>query len=130
MLPAVAIIVRDPLGRVLFVRDRDSGAWGLPAGAIDPGEAPRDAAVRELQEECGIECRNLELVAGLGGREFRHTYPSGDLVEYSAFVYRGSVPEDFTPDPQDVAEVMAARFFTRDAAPDLALPYPEHLLWV
>jgi len=30
--------------------------WQLPKGLIDPGETARDAAVREVREEAGIEC--------------------------------------------------------------------------
>ena len=129
LLPAVAVVVRDPSGRLLLVRDRDSGAWGLPSGAVEPAESPSDAAYRELHEECGIDCQHLELVAGLGGEEFRHTYPNGDVAEYSIFVFRGSASEDSMPHPQDGEEVAEARFFPRDTAPALALRYPDDILW-
>ena len=36
-------------------------AWQMPQGGIDPGEAPRDAALRELYEETGI--RSVRIVA-------------------------------------------------------------------
>jgi ADP-ribose pyrophosphatase YjhB (NUDIX family) len=129
VLPGVAVIVRDSGGRLLLVRDRDSGAWGLPAGAIEPSESPSDAAHRELREETGIDCQPLELIAGLGGDEFRHTYPNGDMVEYAIFVYGGTAAEDSVARPQDDQEVAEARFFERDAAPALSLPYPEDILW-
>lgn len=32
-----------------------SGTWGIPGGARNPGESPIDAALRETQEETGIE---------------------------------------------------------------------------
>lgn len=32
---------------------RDLGAWSIPKGEIEPGEAPRAAALRELAEELG-----------------------------------------------------------------------------
>jgi predicted NUDIX family NTP pyrophosphohydrolase len=33
---------------------KDEGAWTIPKGEIDPGEAPLDAAKRELAEETGV----------------------------------------------------------------------------
>ena len=103
--------------------------WGLPAGSVEPSESPQEAARRELREECGIDCDRLELVAGLGGREFRHEYQNGDVVEYSVFVYEGTVSGSEHLAPFDTAEVTEVRFFARSAAPSLSLPYPENLLW-
>ena len=34
--------------------DSDYDAWQMPQGGIDPGEDPRTAALRELQEETGV----------------------------------------------------------------------------
>ncbi len=39
-------------GCLLFIFRR--GKWDLPKGKIDPGEKPREAALREVAEECGI----------------------------------------------------------------------------
>jgi 8-oxo-dGTP pyrophosphatase MutT (NUDIX family) len=130
LLPAVAVVVRDPVGRLLLVRDRESGEWSLPAGAVEPSESPNEAARRELLEETGLECDSLEFVTGVGGDEFRHTYPNGDVVEYSIFVFECSASADLIPDPKDGDEVAEARFFDRYAAPPLAWPYPESVLWL
>src|SRR5690606_8651952 len=35
--------------------DEMAGKWGLPGGHVDPGESHHQAAVRELNEEAGIE---------------------------------------------------------------------------
>src|SRR5689334_21818324 len=35
--------------------DKDVGAWSIPKGEIEDGEEPKDAAVRELQEEIGMK---------------------------------------------------------------------------
>jgi len=50
-----AIVVRE--GRVLMVRHRHQGHdyWCLPGGALEPGEAPQDGALRELREECNVD---------------------------------------------------------------------------
>ena len=34
--------------------DSEIAAWQMPQGGIDPGETPRDAALRELGEETGL----------------------------------------------------------------------------
>jgi len=60
--------LRDADGRVLIV-ERPAGKiaalkWEFPGGKIEPGETPREALVRELQEEIGIvahTCRPLIL---------------------------------------------------------------------
>ncbi len=47
-----------------FWARRDDGAWTLPKGEIQPGEAPLDAAIREFHEETG--CRPAGPFASLG----------------------------------------------------------------
>jgi predicted NUDIX family NTP pyrophosphohydrolase len=36
-----------------FWRGKDVGAWMIPKGGIEPGEAPAEAALREFEEETG-----------------------------------------------------------------------------
>lgn len=55
---AVRVICVNPAGDVLLLKWRDpvGGAqfWEPPGGGIEPGEAPEDAARRELWEETGL----------------------------------------------------------------------------
>jgi 8-oxo-dGTP diphosphatase len=58
---AAAIIVND--GRVLLVRRRVAEgelSWQFPAGEVEPGEAPEDAAVREAHEETTLTVTALK----------------------------------------------------------------------
>ncbi|HEX8127164.1 MAG TPA: NUDIX domain-containing protein [Allosphingosinicella sp.] len=71
---------RDPDGiRLLlahpggpFWRSKDEGAWMIPKGLIEPGEAPLAAALREFEEELGAkpggEPRPLCEVRQAGGK--------------------------------------------------------------
>jgi len=57
--PAVGIMLLNRAGLVFVGRriDMPAGlaAWQMPQGGIDPGETPREAALRELREEVGTD---------------------------------------------------------------------------
>ena len=127
MIPSVAVVVRDDRGRLLLVRDRSTDTWGLPAGAIEPGESPWAAARRELREETGLGVHDLALLGAVGGADFRFRYPNGNRVEYQVFVFGTRTSAETAP--MDEEEITEARFFGREDAPPLPLPYPDRLLW-
>lgn len=111
--PKVAVIMRVTEGeRVLLVKrgvDPEKGKWALPAGFVNAGEVPAEAAARELHEETGLEVDNVRLV---------DVFPNpGDgtadiLIAYDADVVGGVLQAD--DDAED------ARFFHRDALPETA----------
>ena len=49
--PGFALMIARAAAGVLLVHSRVRQVWELPGGLIDPGETPREAAVRELHEE-------------------------------------------------------------------------------
>ena len=65
---AVAVLAVDERGHVLGVRQRrpavDAVTWELPAGLIDPGETPAQAAARELAEEARLAAELRPLAVG------------------------------------------------------------------
>jgi putative (di)nucleoside polyphosphate hydrolase len=67
--PGVGIMLLNPGGRVFIGRRKDMpaglAAWQMPQGGIDPGETPRQAALRELEEEVGTD--NVEIIAETRG---------------------------------------------------------------
>jgi mutator protein MutT len=60
---AVAVLLFNEKGELLFTRraiDPHFGKLDLPGGFIDPGETAEQAAIREIQEELGIEIHSLK----------------------------------------------------------------------
>ncbi|MEN0068106.1 MAG: NUDIX domain-containing protein [Myxococcota bacterium] len=125
LIPGVAAVVHDDEGRVLVLRTTE-GFWSLPAGAIDPGESPREAVVRETQEESGLEVKPVELLDVLGGLPFRHRYRNGDEVEATICVFRCEIVGGALH--CDGVETTEARWVTADeAVACLPLPFPREL---
>jgi 8-oxo-dGTP diphosphatase len=85
MLPAACAVVVNDSGRVLLGRRADTGKWSLPAGGIDPGEQPAEAAIREVYEETGVHIA-VERLAGVALREV--TYPHGDVCQFLTVWFR------------------------------------------
>lgn len=52
----------DGEGRILLVERADDRCWGLPAGWVDPNEAPANTVRREAREELGLEIEADRLV--------------------------------------------------------------------
>lgn len=101
LLPSVALLPVDEAGRLLLVQEagHDDG-WHILGGAVDIGESPAEAAVREAREEIGVGVRLLRLVGVVGGPEYEVLYPNGDRVAYVSAVYEAQITEG-SPAPSD-----------------------------
>jgi putative (di)nucleoside polyphosphate hydrolase len=63
--PCVGIMLINGHGKVFAGKriDQTVEGWQMPQGGIDKGESPREAALRELQEEAGTD--KAEIIAEL-----------------------------------------------------------------
>ncbi len=111
---AVVFITQD--GRLLMVRrgvEPEPGKWALPAGYIDRGEDPREAAVREVLEETGLQVAITGLIDILGP-EHPDDPKATIVILFEACITGGQLTAS-----DDVVE---ARFFGPDE-----IPPPEEL---
>ena len=125
--PAVACLVWDEHDRLLLVRHVE-GRWTLPAGAIDPGETPVEAARREAREEASVEIDVLGLVGVYGGGPaFHGFYANGDEVAWVTVVFEARIQSGvLTPGDDETAEV---RWVTLDEASTIGVsPSTQHIL--
>jgi 8-oxo-dGTP diphosphatase len=104
---AYGLVRRDDTVLLTRVSPRGfhTGLWSLPGGGIDHGERPRDAVVREVREETGLECTVGEVVT-VDDERIRGTAPSGRDEELHAIglVFEAS-PVDQDRQGELVAEV-------------------------
>ena len=120
LLPSVSVLPADEAGRILLVREagQDDG-WGTVGGAVEPGESPAAAAVREAREEIGADIELTRLVDVVGGPDYEVTYPNGDRVAYVAAVYEARIV-DGSPAPGD-GEISELAWFGPDELPAVPL---------
>ncbi len=50
-------------GKILLVREKNSGLWSMPGGWVDVNLSVRDNAVKEVREEAGLEVEAVRLIA-------------------------------------------------------------------
>ena len=66
-----------------FWRHKDAGAWMIPKGNVESGEAPAEAALREFEEETGTKLSSvpfpLASVRQAGGKIVEAFALEGDL---------------------------------------------------
>lgn len=122
-IPSVAAIIRDESERILLVKSSNSDIWGLPAGAIDLGETPAKAIMREVFEETGLRVLPVKILGVFGGERFRCFYVNGDQVEYFIVVFDCEVTGGKLHN-QD-GEVSEFCYFAVEEMPELAISYPK-----
>jgi ADP-ribose pyrophosphatase len=110
---AVVIVPVDAEGRILWVRQHRWAAQRelleLPAGTLEPGEAPEETARRELIEEAGVAAATWQRLGGFFSapgfcEEYLHAFLATDLTEEHA---DGDEDEDIEVVPLTLAESLA-----------------------
>ncbi len=130
---AYAVILRD--GAILLSRLSDritsDELWTLPGGGLDHGEDPRDAVVREVHEETGLDAFVGE-TARVYSAHLPGVWREGRRVDAHALriVYDGWVPLD-APEPRVVevgGSTMAAAWHPVTAVLDGSVPVAPMVL--
>jgi ADP-ribose pyrophosphatase YjhB (NUDIX family) len=110
---AAAVLLTDCENRVLLVRramNPHRGFWSLPAGFVDYGESPEEAACRECLEETGLSTEIGDIIGIVSGREHAR---GADIV----IIYRGRITGGTLQAADDAED---AGFFAPEQLPPLA----------
>jgi 8-oxo-dGTP diphosphatase len=123
LTPGVAAVIINEAGEVLLQRRSDNGEWGLPGGAMEPGEEPAETLVREIREETALEVVPERIVGVYSGSDFRVRYDNGDeaMIVSITFACRPLAGEPRVNDD----ESLEIRYFAPGALPSME---PRHLM--
>lgn len=115
----VGLVLINPEGLVFAGQriDNPGAAWQMPQGGIDKGEKPKEAALRELNEETGVRA---DLVEKLAKTEDWITYDLPDelIGQIWGGKYRGQKQKWFL-----------FRFLGQDSDVNIATEHPEFSVW-
>ena len=116
-----------------FWRNKDAGAWMIPKGMVEPGEASVEAALREFEEETGTRLSSvpfpLATVKQAGGKLVEAFAVEGDLD--AAAIRSNEFEVEWPPRSgrrQSFPEVAEARWMSLAEARQLMLPSQLPLL--
>jgi 8-oxo-dGTP pyrophosphatase MutT (NUDIX family)/GNAT superfamily N-acetyltransferase len=87
ILVGSAVLVFNREYEVLLQLRTDTGRWGIPGGAMEPGESFEETARRELFEETGLHLRALKFLDVAAGQEYYFQYPNGDEIYNAIALY-------------------------------------------
>jgi putative (di)nucleoside polyphosphate hydrolase len=136
---AVGVMLLNRAGNVFVGRriDMPAGlaAWQMPQGGIDPGETPRQAAIRELKEEIGTDNAEIlgesrawlhyelppEIAGGMWGGRYR-----GQRQKWFAMRFTGE-DTDIDPAATEHPEFDAWEWVLPELLPDLIVPFKRLL---
>lgn len=124
-----AVLPILPDGRVVLIRQWrapvGTAVWEIPAGRLEPGEAPEACVRRELEEEAGYRAGRLEKLGEMYPAvgycdELIHLFVARDLVPVPSAPEEDEVIEA-VPLPLVEARAMVRRGEIRDGKTQLAL---------
>ena len=115
---AVLVVQNKQVLLVRRVNEPYRGMWTLPAGFINGGEDPAEAAARECLEETGLNVRVTRVFDIVAGRE--HPRGADFVIVYQAEVVSGEMAADDDAD--------AVEWFDKDNLPPLAFRATQKVL--
>lgn len=86
--PAVSAIVQDVAGRLLMIRRTDNDRHAIPGGGQEVGETLTEAAVREVEEETGIQIEVTGLVGLYSNPDHVIAYDDGEVRQEFSICFR------------------------------------------
>ena len=114
---AAGALLRDEQGRVLLVKPSYKESWEIPGGIVESNESPKQALIRELFEELGLELKpeDFRLVC------IEYMSAGGEKTEALMFIFEYEGPYEHLAKalvPVDSKEILEMQFVELDKIAD------------
>jgi 8-oxo-dGTP pyrophosphatase MutT (NUDIX family) len=95
-------LVTNPKGEILWIYRR--GFWDLPKGKLDDGETIQTCAVREVQEETGLQNIQLHSMLCFTNHTYFDPYLNEEVVKRT-YWFQMSIPNEQEGIPQSTEDI-------------------------
>lgn len=120
ILSGACLLLVDGQGRLLMHKRLDNGLYGIPGGAMEPGETLEETARRETIEETGYMAGALRLLNVYSGPQLFYCYPNGDQTYNVTVAYYCTEFQRVTNEMD--GETLEPEFFPLEALPEKISP--------
>jgi ADP-ribose pyrophosphatase YjhB (NUDIX family) len=111
-----AVIFNDS-GEILMVKEKVDGCWSLPGGWADVGYSPAEVAIKEVQEETGLNVKTIRLLAIMDKRN--HPHPPEGWYVYKIFILCEVIGGEISKNTTETSDI---QYFNLQNLPPLSEP--------
>jgi ADP-ribose pyrophosphatase YjhB (NUDIX family) len=91
LVPATSVVVVDNQDRIVLQRRRDNGKWDLPGGVMELGESLAECAIREVNEETGLDVEVVSIVGVYSDPGHILAYEDGEARQEFAICFKARI---------------------------------------
>jgi ADP-ribose pyrophosphatase YjhB (NUDIX family) len=110
-------VVFNDSGEILMVKEKVDGCWSLPGGWADVGYTPAEVAVKEVQEETGLDVKTVRLLAVIDKRN--HPHPPEGWYVYKIFILCKKIGGEIFENTTETSDI---QYFNLENLPTLSEP--------
>ena len=98
IMTCAGVLLLNEKRELLLQKRADNGLWGYPRGSMELGDSFEDCARREVQEETGLICGNLEHFMNVSEKKYIMSIQTGmKFMPQKRSFYAGNFRTDHLP---------------------------------
>ncbi|MES2517758.1 MAG: NUDIX hydrolase [Bacteroidota bacterium] len=113
----IRAVVFNESGEILMVKEKVDGRWSLPGGWADVGYTPAEVAVKEVQEETGLDVKTVRVLGIFDKRN--HPHPPEGWYVYKIFILCEKIGGEISKDTTETSDI---QYFSLENLPSLSEP--------